>query len=346
MAIRIYLLILLAFNLSASAQQNDYFAKDSIARTKTYNGDLYLLVSQLTENCSTETEKARAIFVWITDNIAYDYRAFNKRKLPKRPKPKKGKNYDFIIAQWKVDYTDRVLRKGKGVCEGYSMLFNRMCDYAGLKSDYVPGYVKSQPNQIGRMGIRDHAWNGIQLDGKYYFLDATWAAGGCSTDKKGRLNEFFKNFDDFYWLTPVEKFCLDHYPEDKNNPGVAEYPVEKYRNNPYITKSELKYTNVITPSSGIIEAKLGEIICFSFDTSSYIEELHISTNTKRLKTVLVDKNESSKHVDYGTEPATIPFTRTGDTYTFQYVLTNKNTRYIEIYLQSQLFLRFNIKITQ
>lgn len=194
--------ILLFFIPLLCFSQNDSIANqikfDSIARTKTYRGDLYVLVSQLTQNCTTETEKARAIFVWITDNIAYDYKAFNKHKLPKRPQPKKGKNYDFIVAQWKVDYTDRVLRKSKAVCEGYSMLFNCMCDYAGLQTDYVPRYIKKTPDEIGRMGTNDHAWNGILLDGKYYFLDVTWAAGGCFTNKKGKLAGFTKRFNDFY----------------------------------------------------------------------------------------------------------------------------------------------------
>nr|WP_322624741.1 transglutaminase domain-containing protein [uncultured Flavobacterium sp.] len=343
--ILLFFIPLLCFSQNDSILNQRNF--DSIARTKTYNGDLYLLVSQLTENCTTETEKARAIFVWITDNIAYDYRAFNKHKLPKRPKPKKGKNYDFIVAQWKVDYTDRVLRKGKAVCEGYSMLFNCMCDYAGLKTDYVPGYVKSQPNQIGRMGILDHTWNGILLDGKYYFLDATWAAGGCSTDKKGRLDGFFKNFDDFYWLTPVEKFCMDHYPEDKDNRGVAEYPVEKYKNNPYIKKSHIRQINILCPISGLIEAHLGEPVSFTFEYDQNINSIYLNTNTKRLKKVSINNSETEKYL---TETSlTIPetaFTKNGNTYQFDYLVNNKNTRYIEVYINLELIMRFNIKITQ
>ncbi|MFY7728623.1 MAG: hypothetical protein ACOVRN_03810, partial [Flavobacterium sp.] len=55
----IQLLLFFAFSCFAqpdttntNTQKNAYKVADSIARTKTYNGDLKLLVSQLTENCT------------------------------------------------------------------------------------------------------------------------------------------------------------------------------------------------------------------------------------------------------------------------------------------------------
>ncbi|MFP9113372.1 transglutaminase domain-containing protein [Flavobacterium sp. RHBU_3] len=341
-----HLLLLFCVTAFAQAPQTDFTQLDSISRKKKYNGDLPLLVSQLTESCTTQTEKARAIFVWITDNIAYDCKAFNKHKLPKRPKPKKGKNYNDIVAQWKIDYTNRVLRKGKAVCEGYAMLFKRMCDYAGLQTDYVPGYVKNQPNQIGRMGTNDHAWNGIILDEKYYFLDVTWAAGGCTIDKKGHLDEFFKSFNNFYWLTPTEKFCMDHYPEDKTNPGAAEYPVEKYRDNPYIKKDYIRNTEITLPSKGIVEAKLGSVLTFSFNTDAYFEKISLNTNTKRQKTYTINKDESNKYLEYTEDLTVIPFSKNDKQYTFQYTVTNPNVRFIEVYLDDEMVMRFNIKVNK
>lgn len=332
---------------NTNTQKNAYKVADSIARTKTYNGDLKLLVSQLTENCTTETEKARAIFVWITDNIAYDYKAFNKKKLPKRPKPKKGKNYSDIVAQWKIDYTDRVLRQGKAVCEGYTMLFKRMCDYAGLQTDMVSGYVKTGPGDVGRMGILDHAWNGIILNGNYYFVDVTWAAGTCSENKKGKLKDFTKKLDDFYWLTPTEKFCTDHYPADKTNPGVSNYPVERYKNNPYIKKNCLSSLTVLYPTSGVVEAHLGETITFTFEYDKDIHSIYLSSNTKRLKVLSLNNNDTEKYLSEESlkTPETL-FKRNGNSYQFDYVVNNANTRYIEVYINAEFAMRFNIKIAR
>lgn len=74
-----HLLLLFCVTAFAQVPQTDFTQLDSIFRTKKYNGDLPLLVSQLSENCTNQTEKARAIFVWITDNIAYDKYSWTHR---------------------------------------------------------------------------------------------------------------------------------------------------------------------------------------------------------------------------------------------------------------------------
>ena len=56
------------------------------------------------------------------------------------------------------------LVKGKCVCQGYSVAFYRLCKELG----YNVRFVSSDPD----WGC--HAWNIVALDGKYYFVDATW----------------------------------------------------------------------------------------------------------------------------------------------------------------------------
>jgi transglutaminase/protease-like cytokinesis protein 3 len=62
---------------------------------------------------------------------------------------------------WETRYIDRVLRSKKAVCEGYSMLFKRMCDIAGLRAQVLTGYIKTKDYEVGMMGSLDHAWNSI-----------------------------------------------------------------------------------------------------------------------------------------------------------------------------------------
>lgn len=352
MQVRVYLLIVLLFNLYAGAQQTEYSAADSLARTKKYNGDLRLLVSQLTDAYPDDTHKARAIFAWIADNIAYDYKAFNKQKHYKMPKCKKGDDCLKVIADWKEDYTNKVLRSGKSVCDGYAWLFKRMCDYAGLQTDFVGGYTKHNPDDVGRMGSLDHAWNGIILDGKYYYLDVTWASGHCPKDKKGRLEAFKKDFNDFYWLTPIEKFCQNHYPKDPKSPGVVNYSVERYKNNSYIINDYLKEIAVISPSTGVLEAKLGDTIKFTLQHKFGFRDLHFSTNTKRNPFIVANGKKVHKTLGWAAEDElklnqySLPFKHQGDVYTFEFVVDNKNLRVIEFYLNGLLQLAFKVKVVK
>ena len=78
------------------------------------------------------------------------------------------------------------------------MLFKRMCNIAGLKSEIIPGYTRTEYYQVGTSGALDHAWNSILIDSTYYLLDATWAAGGSSSDDNGKLLDYVKRFDEYY----------------------------------------------------------------------------------------------------------------------------------------------------
>lgn len=56
------------------------------------------------------------------------------------------------------------LVKGQCVCQGYALAFYRICKELG----YNVRFVSSDPHQ----GC--HAWNLIEIDGKFYFVDCTW----------------------------------------------------------------------------------------------------------------------------------------------------------------------------
>ena len=56
------------------------------------------------------------------------------------------------------------LVKGRCVCQGYAVAFYRLCKELGYNARFV-----SSAQDEGC-----HAWNIVQLDGKYYFVDTTW----------------------------------------------------------------------------------------------------------------------------------------------------------------------------
>ncbi|MES2485259.1 MAG: transglutaminase domain-containing protein [Bacteroidota bacterium] len=343
----IYILLLLPCLIFGQVENSmDFSPVDSLAHTYTYNGDLKLLVSQLTDGYDSDILKARAIFAWITDNIAYDVKAYNKNKKPKPFKCKNKADCDTELIAYEDGYIQGVLRNKKGVCQGYANLFKRMCDYAGLQTDIISGYTKKSPGMVGKMGPLNHAWNGIIIDGKYYYLDATWAAGGCTYKKNGKLDEFIKDFDEYYWLTPQDKFHRNHYPKSKT-PYSSKSNKEKYKNTPYIIGWMLPCLDVTAPQLGIIEAYVGDTITFemNYSCSFYeIDKLQVNTNRKRNPSIWTGKNNDEVNPDAVKKQQYINYKKVGDTYTFSYVVDDKNIRYIEVLLNHQVrALKFNIK---
>ncbi len=81
------------------------------------------LSAYLVGPANDDFESARAIFRWITHNIAYDVQAYGTR-----------------------DYGDQranaVLVRRTGVCSGYANLFNALAKAAGMKVAVVGGWAK------------------------------------------------------------------------------------------------------------------------------------------------------------------------------------------------------------
>ena len=145
------------------------------------------LVSLITQQSQTKLEKARAIFIWIANNIAYD-------------------------TSYKITSQEEALKQGKGVCEAYSGLFKMFGELAGLEVVTVQGDSKplfyKQPSDLNKGG---HAWNAVKIDdGSWMIVDATWGAGYVN-------NRVFTRKLSTHWFDPSpEIFIFTHFPkEDK-----------------------------------------------------------------------------------------------------------------------------------
>jgi len=168
----------------------DYRRADSIALhfpKKKYK-TVTEIAAALTENLTTEHEKFRAIFRWITDNIEYNKSAQN------------------------VTDATKIVRKNKAVCQGFSNLLKEMCNSINIPCDVIVGYTKTEIKDINKkLKKTDHAWNSVLLYGNWYLVDVTWA-----TSKYNVItHKYMKEFDEHYFLTDPQKFILDHFPQDK-----------------------------------------------------------------------------------------------------------------------------------
>lgn len=338
--------ILLLFFVSISFAQNPFDAADSIAIKTKYNGDLNQLVLDLTGNFDDDIDKTRAIYSWITQNISYDYKLFNKGQKSFAIKSKNKTEYELKKQKIYDDVVQKVLRKRKGICSGYSLLFKKMSDIAGIKSLYIDGYVKTKMAQVGKLGILDHAWNAVIIDGESHFLDLTWASGFCESGKKGKLINFTKKKNDFYWFTDTEKFTIDHFPKNPEEILYFDRAKEDYKNQPYIAADIIPYIEVQIPKTGILNATVNDTLRFSFKYLKDFEKLQINTNSKRNPKIysISGKKEKILNQKAMLRQEYVSYQKIDDSYEFYYVVENQNLRYLEILFDHEVMLKYLVKI--
>lgn len=268
MKVTLTIWLLLATGMLFSQDQAiDYSGIDRIAPTYDAS-DPASLSRLLTEPYTSEKEKVRSIFRWITDHISY-YRA--------TPKNLRRRDRDIIYEEedGSLDtgalkpLTERialkVLKDRKAYCDGYSRLFQSLCGYAGIRSEIITGYARSDIDRVDERFRSNHSWNAVYIDTAWYLMDVTWASGFLSRSSE----QFVKFYDDYYFMTPPEKFIRHHYPDDLrwtllSNPP----PLQEFRYTPFKQRSYVKYD--ITdyyPSRGIIEASVGDTIHIELETN-------------------------------------------------------------------------------
>lgn len=351
------LVLIFLFSHSAFGQHQksnvDFSQVDSVSRTIKYKSDIYQLTNDLTKPYSEQLVKARAIFVWITDNIRYDYKFYNKGKDVKIPECKPGKNCEQLFSEWENNYLKKVIRKGKAICDGYARLFKKMCDIAGIKSEIISGYTKTKPYQVGNAGSVNHAWNVVLLDSTYYLLDATWAAGVCVEDEEtGKLLSFQKEFNDYYWLTPFNSFVRNHYPQNVKWVLEPNYTKERFAANPYYASGIISKIKLISPESGVINAKKGDTLHFKFDYEGYFRYLQVNSNVfhnpqiwqweniTKHKKILKEDTVALKKQQY------VSYKLIGSRYEFDYIISDDSLYYLDILFDYSRVMRFKLNISK
>lgn len=101
---------------------------------------------------------------------------------------------------------------GKAVCQGYAVLFYRLCKEAGLSVRVISGTGNGGP----------HAWNIVRIGSKYYNVDCTWDGQDTAT-----YNEFLlKSEADFSDHTRESwEVAGNHYLDYTSAEFNAQYPM-------------------------------------------------------------------------------------------------------------------------
>ncbi|HEY0653057.1 MAG TPA: transglutaminase domain-containing protein [Chryseosolibacter sp.] len=231
----ILLLFCSSFNLFAqrtNIREEDFSASDSVAAK--YKGhslhNLPALAEKLTRDLPTDVHKFRAIYKWVCENIENDYQLFidNQRNREKLNDPAELKEWN---AKVQTRMFDNLLKKRKTVCTGYAYLIKELSHFAGITAEIVDGYGRTIASNIGGKGIANHSWTAVQLEGRWYLCDATWASGAIDFTHK----IFVKRYDDAYFLSDPEFFIRNHYPLDLRWTLLDQNPtLEDFLNRPIV----------------------------------------------------------------------------------------------------------------
>lgn len=328
----------------------DFAPIDSLAKTIAYKDDMYKLTKELTASYTEPIARVRAIFIWITHNIAYDYQFVNKGKELKGPECPSVQNCEQVYIEWELNYLKKILKKKKAICDGYTRLFKKMCELSNIKSEIIGGYVKTKPHQIGISLSANHAWNAVMIDSAWHLLDPTWAAGGCQEDEEtGKLLEFHKNYRDYYWFTSFNDLSRNHYPKDGRWVFEPNYTREKFQANPWYAGEILDKIKLDSPASGIINTKKGDTIHFNFTYNGRVKFIQTNTNVFRNPSVIEWKQLSKRRkVRVIDELALkrqqyIAYTQNGNSYSFDYVVTDNSLYYIDVLFDYNRVMRFKVK---
>jgi len=263
------------------------------------------IAGPLTENLKTEHEKFRAIFRWITENIEYNKSAANAAD------------------------ADKVIRKNKAVCQGFSNLLKEMCESVKIPCEVVVGYTKTDVKDINRkLKKTDHAWNIVTLYNKKYLVDVTWATSKFNVNTR----RFEKAFDEHYFLTPPDKFILDHLPENKKD-QLLESPISKKK----FSSTPLLYADyfhtglgTIYPTSGKLKQKISRPFVFRFNYSGSVPIKEV--------TILLDYDKYFKKVKL------IKSSTENFSYEFEYTFEKEGKHDLTIFIDGKPVVEYLIKV--
>ncbi len=190
-----------------------------------YDTDMKTLVDYLVKPYTRDEDKARVILSWIVYHIDYDQYKLNTM-MDYTPRLRARKQNEIS--------TGDIWQTRIGVCDDIAELYQRMALMAGLDSVVITGYAGNGVTDRNKGNFR-HAWNAVKIDGKWEFVDPTWAMqgdyreggnivskrqhareierreSGLTNVKKKRSN---RQIDDRWFMTKPQEMIKSHYPDD------------------------------------------------------------------------------------------------------------------------------------
>lgn len=288
------------------------------------------LAHKLTAPYTTELQKVRAIFSWIIHNIGYNTATYQRSKTWRGTKPQPDPTDTMTVWKSGDEMTAiRVMHRKATVCEGYAKLFKILCDYAGLQARIIFGY--SAPGMEKTRFGSNHTWNAVLIDSNWYLLDATWASGYINYQ-----NQFVRQLDERYFLTPAQQFIKDHYPEDLRWALLGDVPaIHEFSSSPFRYRCFDKYTIRGTRfTRGYVDAFVGDTIKIELAVQNAEADKKISP-ASFFDTSALTETKSSAFLQ--------PFI-SGNKIVYTHVVQANDVNWLHLLYNDDVVLRYRLKI--
>lgn len=152
--------------------------------------DIKRISDEICEGIDDDYEKLRAISYWVSENIYYDYPAYND-----------GIPQECLSLEYMLD-------NKSSVCGGYSNMTSALCAAQGIRCLNITGQgIVTGHSFLEGLSGNFHEWNVAEIGGRYIIVDSGWnshntfsSGGTFSSEPMG-----YKYFD-----IGKELFALDH----------------------------------------------------------------------------------------------------------------------------------------
>ncbi len=158
-------------------------------------------INSLITDDMTEYEKELAIHDFIVDTTDYDILAI-------------GATEDTVTSPDNDNPYGTLVHK-QSICSGYTSTFQLMMDMLEIECITVNG--------TAHRGTEEHAWNMVNLDGEWYFVDATWNDPTAAGQSTGRV------WHDYFNVTSEHMKDTDHQWDEALYP-TANSTTYSYKN--------------------------------------------------------------------------------------------------------------------
>lgn len=138
------------------------------------------LAQEMTAGITTDREKAKAVYDYVTKNVSYDVG--------------KLRNKEF---EWD-DSALKTLDLKTGVCQDYSYLAIALFRAVDMEARFIEG------TSLGGFWPANHAWVEVMVDGEWLTMDPTWGSGYIEKD------QFVASYTDEYFDPDMTEFEKTH----------------------------------------------------------------------------------------------------------------------------------------
>lgn len=198
----------------------------------------------ITDREPDPVQRVKALHDYVADRVAYDVPAYNALLGGSRDLPPQD--------------AQSVFERRTAVCAGSAALLAELGRSVGIEIVVVVGDARGSDGLFDGVG---HAWNAINLDGRWYLADPTWDAGHVNGDT------FTKEYETSYFMAPPEVFVASHMPED---PKWQLLPTPLSQGD-FIRQPHLRPSfaalglRLLEPTRAQVEVRVGESLTLRFE---------------------------------------------------------------------------------